>query len=389
MSTKRGSDLAVPDITEDAAERKRILNVLAQRRYRKRKKDRLQTLQRQVQRQAEKVSLFAGSSNSGTLQSSIPEETPPASGHTTELRPQHPDEILSPGALSDPVPAIYHEPTPDSLFLSLLSAPDFFIPQFSDGDPFTIPSPPTSITSNSLEHDPKAQDQSLNWPNLTSNHVTNTSNPTLSDCLQTSESSIFTFPDDSLLQVPRVKLLNAAMQVALRLGVADMLWDLTAISPFYKGNPAGRATCLALTSSSFSPSSSSPATETEAQYTHLPTHLRPTRSQLLLPHHPMLDILPWPSTRDKLIQIFHFPPHLRPTAARDPMGLLGFAYDMEDEGGEGIRVASGDVFEPDGWEIGQLVFERWWWAFEGGVVERCDRARRGRGERGLVLGVIG
>lgn len=35
MPPKRGSrDLAVPDITEDAAERKRVLNVLAQRRYR-------------------------------------------------------------------------------------------------------------------------------------------------------------------------------------------------------------------------------------------------------------------------------------------------------------------------------------------------------------------
>ncbi|KAL4796534.1 hypothetical protein BDV19DRAFT_388042 [Aspergillus venezuelensis] len=380
MSAKRGSDLAVPDITEDAAERKRILNVLAQRRYRKRKKDRLQTLQTQVQRQREKASLSAGSSNSVTLQSS----SPPASRHIPETPLQNAENAIFQDAQSNTVPAQDHTPPPDSLFLSLLSAPYFFIPQLPDEDPFTIPSPPPFITSDFSEPDPITQDQSLSWPIPTSNHLTNTSTPTFSDCLQTSESSIFTFPDDSLLEVPRVKLLNAAMQVALRLGVADMLWDLTAISPFYKENPAEKDICLALTSSS---SSSSP--ETEPQYTSLPTHLCPTKSQLLLPHHPMLDILPWPSTRDKLIQIFNFPPHLRPAAARDPMGLLGFAYDMEDEGGEGIRVGNGDVFEPDGWEIGQVVFERWWWAFEGWVVQRCDRARRGRGEGGLVLGVVG
>lgn len=35
MATKRKpEELAVPDITEDPAERKRVLNVLAQRRYR-------------------------------------------------------------------------------------------------------------------------------------------------------------------------------------------------------------------------------------------------------------------------------------------------------------------------------------------------------------------
>ncbi|KAL4966243.1 uncharacterized protein BDV14DRAFT_199039 [Aspergillus stella-maris] len=387
MSDKRGSDLAVPDITEDAAERKRILNVLAQRRYRKRKKDRLQTLQRQVQRQADKASLTVGSSNLGTLQSSTVEETSPAFGHNTGPPLQDSDDSLLKDTLSDPIPTIHQ--SPDPLFFCLLSAPDSFIPQFSDDNPFIIPSPPAFISSDSSGKDPNPQCQSLSWPNPASTHLTNTSTPTLSDCLQTSESSIFTFPDDTLLEVPRVKLLNAAMQVALRLGVADMLWDLTAISPFYKGNPAGRDTCLALTSSSLPSTSQETGPNTEPQYTSLPRHLRPTKSQLLLPHHPMLDILPWPSTRDKLIQIFNFPPHLRPAAARDPMGLLGFAYDMEDEGGEGIRVANGDVFEPDGWEIGQLVFERWWWAFEGGVVERCDRARRGRGEGGLVLGVVG
>lgn len=69
--------------------------------------------------------------------------------------------------------------------------------------------------------------------------------------------------------------------------------------------------------------------------------------------------------------------------------MVRLAYDMEDDGGEGIRIHGADVFEPASWEIGQVVFERWWWAFEGGLVEKCDRARKGRGEGALVVGVVG
>jgi hypothetical protein len=56
---------------------------------------------------------------------------------------------------------------------------------------------------------------------------------------------------------------------------------------------------------------------------------------------------------------------------------------MEDVGGEGIRVHSSDPFEAAGWEIGQLMFERWWWAFETETVERSNRGRKERGEKGL------
>ena len=67
------------------------------------------------------------------------------------------------------------------------------------------------------------------------------------------------------------------------------------------------------------------------------------------------------------------------------MGLLRLVYDMEDGGGEGMRISGDDPFEPSVWEIGQVVFERWWWAFEISVVERCNRARGNRGERVLSL----
>lgn len=70
------------------------------------------------------------------------------------------------------------------------------------------------------------------------------------------------------------------------------------------------------------------------------------------------------------------------------MALVNFIYDMEDPS-EGVRVRGQDPFEPGDWEVGQVVFEKWWWAFDGKVVERSNLLRRERGERGLVLGVVG
>lgn len=274
---------------------------------------------------------------------------------------------------------------PSPGLLSLLSAQDP-----SQGSPDD-----TSTSQVGLSHAPRGFDpgenQLSNWPDTNLYELDNAHN--LSDQLQISESSTFTFPDDHTIEIPSLKLLNAALKVALRLNVAHILWDPTAVSPFYQGSAEKdqqHSSPPSLTSSS-SPTSSGVSSTTltpnPTPQDNLPPHLRPTRTQLLLPHHPMLDILPWPSTRDKLIQIFNLPPSLRPKSAQDSIAMIRLVYDMEDDGGEGLRIHGTDVFEPGSWEIGQVVFERWWWAFEGGLVEKCDRARKERGEGSLVVGV--
>ena len=186
---------------------------------------------------------------------------------------------------------------------------------------------------------------------------------TLSAQLQTHQSTTFTFPDDHQLQVPGLTLLSAAVKVALRLNVVDLIWDITAISPFYMG-AAGHPTI---------------------DLTLLPAHLHPTPTQQLIPHHPVLDLLPWPATRDKLIQVFSLPVEVRPKTAQDPMGVIRFVYDMEDPAGEGMKVTGEDPLEVKGWEIGQVLFERWWWAFDGMVVEGSNSRRKRRGQERLML----
>lgn len=206
----------------------------------------------------------------------------------------------------------------------------------------------------------------------------------LSAELQADDTSFFTFPDDRILEVPSLTLLNAAVKVAQRLNLNNLIWDFTAVSPFY--NPESSNKSISSPSSletGLSTSATSPASSVDL--TELPSHLLPTRTQRMISHHPIIDLLPWPSTRDKLIQVFHLPVNLRPSTAQDPMGLLRLVYDMEDGGGEGMRISGDDPFEPSVWEIGQVMFERWWWAFEISVVERCNRARGNRGERVLSL----
>lgn len=199
----------------------------------------------------------------------------------------------------------------------------------------------------------------------------------ISVALQTSESSNFSFPDDRTLEVPSLTLLNAATKVAYRLNLAHLIWDLTATSPFYRPDstlPSHEAS-----------STSTPIPEGSIDTTTIPSHLQPTPTQRFIPHHPVIDLLPWPATRDKLIQVFNLPEHLRPKSAQDPMALVRLVYDMEDVGGEGIKVRCGDPFNAQGWEIGQVVFERWWWAFDAGVVDQSNWLRRERGEGSLVL----
>ncbi|KAL3474684.1 hypothetical protein BJX99DRAFT_260111 [Aspergillus californicus] len=402
---KRGSgDLAVPGIMEDATERKRVLNVLAQRRYRKRKKDRLHTLQLQVEKErrpADQIDLDYAELHS--LNTRI--ENGARKITDQDLDFTHDNVNLAVSDNSSPG------------FLALLSTPNTFpIPPLQlANDPFAFSSLLLQIPSQGtadIDFSTHGEDNPFAWPTSTStsdfiqNQPKNASS--LSDQLQLHQSSTFTFPDDHIIEIPSLKLLNAAIKVALRLNVAHVLWDLTAISPFYqkpKSSEEARSNTdieLSLPSllpvSTLSspsdnddsiPTKTPPPQETDTDPLFLPPHLYPTRTQLLLPHHPILDILPWPSTRDKLIQIFNLPIPLRPKSAQDPISLLRLAYDMEDESGEGVRIQGNDPFEPAAWEIGQVVFERWWWAFESGVVERCDRARRGRGERGLRVNEVG
>jgi len=99
---------------------------------------------------------------------------------------------------------------------------------------------------------------------------------------------------------------------------------------------------------------------------------------MLMPHHPIIDLLPWPSCRDKILDVLSLPDEARPPTARGELALLNFVYDIEDSA-EGVRIWGSDPFDAKGWEVGQVVFERWWFVFDRGVIERSNHWRRLRG----------
>lgn len=168
--------------------------------------------------------------------------------------------------------------------------------------------------------------------------------------------------DSYLLPVYELTLLKGLMCIAERLGSPDDVWSLTSQSPFTKGGgtPAGL----------------------------LPPTWQPTATQVLMPHHPFLDFLPWPSVRDKVINIFSLPEGSRPPSAAGPTGLANLAYDVEDNS-EGVRIYGDDPYDPACWEVGQVFFQRWWFLFDRDIIATSNRWRRLRGAPPLAIKAAG
>jgi hypothetical protein len=157
------------------------------------------------------------------------------------------------------------------------------------------------------------------------------------------------FADDATMEIPVLKVLKAGLQIAKMLGCEQSMWDPTSsrvLAPIIAGN--------------------------------IPTWLQPTEAQQRIMHHPLLDILPWPSVRTKLICMFAQPVEMRPASAQDPLAVMNMVVDIDDDA-EGCRVEGEDGLVGDNWEIGQAFFRNWWWALDRSIIEQSNRVRAARG----------
>ena len=129
----------------------------------------------------------------------------------------------------------------------------------------------------------------------------------------------------------------------------------------------------------------------------LPPNLHPTPAQINIPHHPLLDTLPWPSVREKLICMFALPSQLRPTIAQDDASfgkykaIWQIVQDVDDPA-EGMRVygnsttwAEGCELVEESWEVGEKFYKNWFWALDERVIGISNRRRRARGVGVLKL----
>ncbi|KAF4471741.1 DUF3425 domain [Fusarium albosuccineum] len=349
---KKPPPLDVPHIEEDAAERKRVLNVLAQRRYRERKRlNRLKanSAENEDNKDTESHGTLSPETESSTAIedfvdiSTLPSSTQatiPSTNITVPVTTQSPDIMVGLDLnLSS------WDPLADVALASVLPGtgivPDFLTDDNTGGETVTHSLPELSLGFDGSDSLASFVDTSSLGPSSTS-----------------SSSPNWNFPDSYHLPVLELTLLKAIVRIADRLNCKAGLWSLDCISPFNTGT-------------------GTPADQ-------LPASWRPTPSQLMVPHHPMFDLLPWPGVRERVITIMSLPDELRPPNAQEPLAMVNFAYDIED-GAEGVRIYGEDPYDANNWELGQVAFERWWFLFDSKIIETSNQWRRMRGAPPLLM----
>ncbi|KAF7563716.1 hypothetical protein G7046_g415 [Stylonectria norvegica] len=102
----------------------------------------------------------------------------------------------------------------------------------------------------------------------------------------------------------------------------------------------------------------------------LPTAMAPTLQQQILPHQPYVDMLPWPSLRDRL---------LISLATVNEMELV------TDLSTDGLKIWGSVPWDPMAWEVSPAFAKKWWFLLDDGIMHITNFWRRQRGEDDLFL----
>jgi hypothetical protein len=172
------------------------------------------------------------------------------------------------------------------------------------------------------------------------------------------------FNDEAYVTTPGLSVIRAHATILQRMhqiGCKIDIWNPFAVSPFYQsGAPSAAPPPLAMS---------------------LPDNYHPTALQKAVKHHPVFDLLPWPSVRSKILHVLTLPMEVRPQRAKGDLAsvTMQLIFDMKDVGG-GLRVWGSNPFDEDNWEVGPVFFQQWWWALNSEIVKRSNQIRTQRGE---------
>lgn len=367
---RKAAHLKVPQPGEDAAERKRVLNVLAQRRYRQRRREHIEQLEAQAAN-ASASSSASDAQSSPTMDVQLQDSRPTTvdvpmchlSFAATEYFDQTPFQIGDQTYTTDKSSegdVLAGEPdllaTSNAAAIALSSDDNQCLWDTSVLLP-SLPSTPPSMSGSGSGT--SSSNESESWSLMSRPADASHAEPMHGEGLELQ----YSFPDEAHLEMAELTLLRGCMAIATRMNVQDIIWSLTSTSPFTDSS-------MAL-----------------AEFHHLPINLQPTMLQLTIPHHPVIDLLPWPSARDNMIKVLSVPPECRPPGAASPMALLDFVYDLEDSA-EGVRISGNDPYSGHNWEVGEKVFKSWWWIFNRDIIRRSNELRASRGAPLLGSGSI-
>ena len=106
----------------------------------------------------------------------------------------------------------------------------------------------------------------------------------------------------------------------------------------------------------------------EALAETLPPPLAPTSQQQIIPHRPYVDMLPWSSLRDRVLNSIM------------TINEVEFVQDMYD-----MKVWGSTPWDPMGWEVSPAFARKWWFLMDDGVMRTTNFWRSQRGEEPLVV----
>lgn len=162
---------------------------------------------------------------------------------------------------------------------------------------------------------------------------------------------------DHLLSLVKYNLYRAVAANSWSLGIDPRLMHSDILSPFTSDHSATSPLCFSL-----------------------PSSLHPTALQRSIPHHPYIDLFPFPSLRDRLMQIAN-------TIDEDELcaDFAGENLDPEGGGHTGLTVW-GEPWDPHSWEIAEPLWKKWSWLLGGcsELFEATNHWRQKRDEPRLV-----
>ncbi|KXL45324.1 MAG: hypothetical protein FE78DRAFT_90641 [Acidomyces sp. 'richmondensis'] len=353
----------IPSLTEDAAERRRLLNILAQRRYRKRKRSRLQELEAELRRAKQK------SSQSGTRDDSTLSQANGASPSfvgdseidsigSASSETHQPDRCILEKPLGDHSVGLVSDLNLEETVLGVCHASE----QNESGIPiqdFSLPNPGASF-------DTTAEALSVgNFDPLPSSGASENQISSFKGFQGYAVWEQSPYPSldfsDYAISTPGLSVIRAHVEIFRHLHGPNFyldIWDPAALSPISLGFLANPC----------------------------PPHYEPTQLQKFVQHHPIIDLLPWPSFRDRFLYVMSLPIELRPKIAQNDMASVTkeVMLAVKDAGG-GLRVWGQNPFLTENWELGQTFYSKFWWAIDTEIVKWSNQIRAQRGETALRL----
>ncbi|KAJ6006445.1 hypothetical protein N7451_004389 [Penicillium sp. IBT 35674x] len=154
------------------------------------------------------------------------------------------------------------------------------------------------------------------------------------------------------IQLNTMSFITACFANAGMLGLSpEALCDFATQSPFYQKTNTG-------------------------QFAHIKPLLQPSTTQLNNPHHPYLDILPFPAFRNRVIRLLQIqPPPFDPAQLCNDLkndGIICWGSTKRDLRGS---IGSGVPWDIRSWEIRDWFLKKWWILFDGPDGEMYQHSR--------------